>query len=95
MNLTVVGIHGKFLADLLIRSFELSVKDVQLDNYSETAISPVLLCAVKAEDSEDKTLGNLPFFECIVAEEFHPGEIDYIVEVTPDRFLSPCTHITF
>ena len=49
MSLYVDGLEGRVKTKGSIRSFEFTVMDLQIDNYSETAVYPVLLHSTKKE----------------------------------------------
>ena len=50
LSLFVEKIEGNMRVSATARSFELSVKDVQLDTYSETSLYPVVLHAIRDDD---------------------------------------------
>ena len=49
MSLYIDGLEGRVKTKGSIRSFEFTVMDLQIDNYSETAVYPVLLHSTKKE----------------------------------------------
>lgn len=83
LHLVVDGIEAKVQIKPSQRSFEFSMRDIWLDNYSETAVTAVMLHTVRERD----TLANTPLFYCGIMEEFHLVSVIVAVDLLTNVFV--------
>ena len=84
LSLYIEGLEGKLKTKGALRSFEFMIVDLQIDNYSETTIYPVLLHSMKKDKPHNITNNNQSISS--MDEKYKEKDIDF--EEVPLLYIS-------